>query len=58
MPIVNADPRNLTMRLKELVENSQLRHELGKKGQEFVKKHHDAKVIIDQCLISIYEDSL
>lgn len=56
MPIVNANPRNLTAKLKELVENEQLRQELGVKGQSYVRKHHDLKVIVDQCL-RIYEES-
>lgn len=50
MPIVNANPKNLTEKLRELVMNRQLRKELGARGTEYVAKYHDVRVIIDQCL--------
>jgi len=57
LPILSADPKTLTEKLKELVENKQLRSELGQKGIDYVKKNHDVKVIADRC-ISIYEGNL
>ncbi len=57
MPIVNAHPRELTVKLQELIESSQLRHSLGQAGQSYVQKNHDVKVIIDQCL-QIYKEIL
>ena len=37
-PIVNADPDNLEDRLKWLIENPQIRAELGKKGRAYVEE--------------------
>jgi len=54
MPIVNANPRNLTEKLRELVQNAELRHDLSVQGQAYVEKYHDVQTIIDQCL-RIYE---
>jgi glycosyltransferase involved in cell wall biosynthesis len=56
MPIVSANPRDLTEKLKMLVENAQLRKEIGAQGLEYAKKYHDVRVIVDQCL-RIYEES-
>jgi hypothetical protein len=50
MPIVNANPHNLSEKLKELIDNHQLRRELGERGIEYVQRYHDVKAIIDQCL--------
>jgi glycosyltransferase involved in cell wall biosynthesis len=56
MPIVNAHPSQLTQKLRELVEDAQLRQTLGQAGQIYVQKHHDVKVIVDQCL-ELYQKS-
>lgn len=56
MPIVNGHPSTLTARLRELVDSPQLRRELGEKGQAFVRRHHDVRVIIDQC-VDLYRES-
>jgi glycosyltransferase involved in cell wall biosynthesis len=57
MPIVSADPRHLTARLRELVESAELRAELGRRGRAYVKKHHDVSTIVDQC-VDLYAQSL
>jgi len=57
LPIVSAGPNDLAEKLKMLIENQQLRRDLGKKGIDYVKRHHDLKVIVDQCL-GIYEQCL
>lgn len=54
MPIVNGHPHQLTLALKELVENPALRRELGQSGMAFVRQYHDVERIIDQCL-EIYD---
>lgn len=50
MPIVNANPNNLTDQVRGLVNDRQLRQALGLQGIEYVTKHHDVKAIIDQCV--------
>ena len=57
LPILSAGPKNLTEKLKLLIDKPQLRRDLGKRGIGYVKRHHDTKVIVDQCL-SIYEQHL
>lgn len=57
MPIVNADPKTLTTELKQLIDNHELRKELGSRGQDYVKKYHDVRAIVEQCL-NIYRESL
>jgi glycosyltransferase involved in cell wall biosynthesis len=50
MPIVNGHPCELTAQLERLVQDASLRAELGRTGMEYVRRHHDVKAIIDQCL--------
>lgn len=54
LPIVSANPRTLTEKLRWLIENSDLRLELGLKGREYVEKYHDVDRIADQ-LIELYQ---
>jgi glycosyltransferase involved in cell wall biosynthesis len=56
-PIVSAHPRDLTSQLRRLVADAALRAELGRRGRSYVKKHHDVRAIIDQCL-DLYRASL
>jgi glycosyltransferase involved in cell wall biosynthesis len=56
MPIVNASPRDLTDRLRELVQDVNLRKRLGQAGVAYVHRYHNINVIIDQCL-QLYERS-
>lgn len=39
-PIVPTSPENLKENLRKLITNPELRHELGKKGREYVEKYH------------------
>lgn len=50
MPIVNANPRTLTDALRPLVTDAALRQKLGEDGIAYVRKYHDVRSIIDQCL--------
>lgn len=54
-PIYNTNPDNLNENLKHLIENSQLRVELGKRGREFIEKFHDADKIAEKLLL-IYQE--
>ncbi|WP_027408539.1 glycosyltransferase family 4 protein [Anoxybacteroides tepidamans] len=54
LPIVNASPKNLYEKLKELVEHPEQLQELGMQGREYVEKHHDASVIAKQ-LANLYQ---
>lgn len=50
MPIVNGHPGNLTAQLRALAEDSDRRRRLGKEGKAYVRKYHDVRSIVDQCL--------
>lgn len=54
LPIVSANPDDIYEQLKVLVENPELRRELGLRGREYVVKHHDS-IKIAQQLIELYE---
>ncbi len=54
IPVLNTNPENLYDNLKLLLENPELRIELGKRGRKYVKEVHDSKKIAQQ-LIHIYE---
>lgn len=55
LPIVNANPDNLTEQLEILIKDSALRHELGKKSREYIEKYHSEKVTA-QKLVKIYDE--
>lgn len=57
LPIVSAGPKELTEKLRMLIENPRLQWELGEKSIAYVKRHHDVKVIVDHC-VTIYEQCL
>ncbi|MDX1436999.1 MAG: glycosyltransferase, partial [Anaerolineales bacterium] len=54
LPIVNASPKDLTEKLKQLVEHPELRQNLGERGKSYAEKYHGVKSIVDQCL-EIYQ---
>jgi glycosyltransferase involved in cell wall biosynthesis len=54
LPILNTDPNNLYNNLKLLIENKELRLELGKKGRKYVEEVHDSKKIAKK-FIELYE---
>ncbi|CAG0999658.1 hypothetical protein METP3_03210 [Methanosarcinales archaeon] len=53
IPILNTDPDNLYDNLKLLIENPEMRRELGEKGRKYVEEVHDSKRIAKQ-LIELY----
>ena len=54
-PIVNSNPLNLKQNVITLIENKNMRIEIGKKSIEYVAKYHDSnKIAID--LKAIFED--
>lgn len=55
LPILNTNTENIYNNLKLLIENPDLRNELGEKGRRYVEEMHDAIKIARQ-LISCYED--
>ncbi len=55
IPIVNADPRNLTNVLKNLIDNKELLPKIGKLSREFVNKYHNLEIITER-LIKIYKE--
>lgn len=55
LPIINANQENLTEVLAGLLENGQMRHEIGRRSRAYVEKHHDAHKIAKE-LVAIYEE--
>ena len=53
MPILRTDPDNIYENLKLLIENPDLRKELGEKGRKYVEEIHDSRKIAEK-LIDIY----
>lgn len=50
LPIIHTDPDNIDQNLKMLLENSELRRELGKKGRNYVEEYHDHRKIADNII--------
>lgn len=44
-PIVSANPDDLQEQLRRLVEDSRLRHDLGRRGPEYVRKYHSLESV-------------
>jgi len=54
LPLVNTTPDTIYDNLKSLIENPELRKELGEKGRKYVEEVHDSKKIAKQ-LLEIYK---
>lgn len=54
LPIISTHPFNLVDNLKMLIENPELREELGKKGREYVEEFHDSMKLA-KWLCDLYE---
>ena len=54
LPILRTDPDSLYDNLKLLIENPDLRKELGEKGRKYVEEVHDSRKIAKQ-LIEVYK---
>ena len=50
LPILHTNPDNIYQNLKMLLENPDLRRELGEKGKKYVEKYHDHRKIADDIL--------
>lgn len=55
LPIVHTDPDNIYQNLKMLLDNPELRQELGEKGRKYVEKYHDHRKIADDFLELIFK---
>ena len=53
LPIVSAGPADLTRVLEDLVTDAAKRAALGRQSREYVLKHHDVEVVVDQ-LFALY----
>jgi len=53
-PIVNADPKNITDKLRMLVKDATLRNDIGKKSKKYIEKHHDALKVARE-FINLYQ---
>jgi glycosyltransferase involved in cell wall biosynthesis len=56
-PIVNSNPDNLKQKLTDLLQNPELRHEIGRKSRTFAEEHHDVEKIAKDLII-VYENAL
>lgn len=50
LPIIHTDPDNIYQNLKMLLENPELRRELGQKGRKYAEKYHDPRKIADDFI--------
>lgn len=55
LPLVNANPDTIYTKLKELILDSRLRHEIGKKSRKYAEKYHSLEVI-GHKLVEIYRE--
>ncbi len=55
LPIISATPTDLVEKLRMLIDNPQMRIELGEEGRAYVLKYHDVERVVDQ-LVSIYSN--
>ena len=55
IPILSTNPNNIYDNLKLLIENPELRLELGKKGRQYVEKYHDAERVAQKILKTFKE---
>ena len=53
-PIVNANPKTITDKLRMLVKSAELRDKIGKKSRKYVEKEHDA-LKLAQKYIHLYQ---
>ena len=50
LPIIYIDPDNIYQNLKMLLEDPELRRELGEKGRKYVEKYHDPTKIANDII--------
>ena len=56
IPLVDCRPENVKERIKELIEDKELREKIGRKGRDYVQKYHSTEAIgkvfdrINQCI--------
>ncbi|MEI8109567.1 MAG: glycosyltransferase [Chitinophagia bacterium] len=53
-PVINVNPDTLEQKLRELIENPQLRHDVGRNSRIYVEKVNDS-VIVSKKLLEIYK---
>lgn len=50
LPVIHTDPDNIYQNLKLLLDDPELRQELGEKGRKYVEKYHDSRKIASDIL--------
>jgi glycosyltransferase involved in cell wall biosynthesis len=55
LSVMNTSPDNLKQNLKRLLEDEELRKEMGEKGRAYAEKYHDVQKVATKCL-SIYQN--
>jgi glycosyltransferase involved in cell wall biosynthesis len=56
-PIVNTNPDNLKQNLIALLQDPQLRHNIGKESRAFAEQYHDVEKIAKDLAI-VYQNAL
>ncbi len=54
IPIVNANPDNVTEKLEELIKDAQMRNQIGRLGRAYIDKYHGEKYLAGE-MMKIYE---
>lgn len=57
IPVINVTQENITVKLRELIENNDKLPEIGTKSREFVEKYHDVNNVTKK-LIDIYQNQV
>jgi hypothetical protein len=57
LPIINANPDDLYLKLVELIENASLRKEIGLLGRKYVERNHD-DLVIGRTILNLYHNLL
>lgn len=50
LPVIHTDPDNVHQNLRMLLENPELRKDLGERGRKYVEKYHDSRKIADDFI--------
>jgi glycosyltransferase involved in cell wall biosynthesis len=56
LPIIHTNPDNIYQNLKMLLENPELRQELGEKGRKYVEQYHDSRKVASEFLELLTRD--
>lgn len=50
VPVINSSPHTIEKTIRDLIDNKDNLHEIGKEGRKYAKKYHDRKVVAKELL--------